>query len=215
MKKIAMMTALVVGCLCVGAAMAEPEQKKPAPKGPRMERRNNREGAEKRAEMAANRFGGKVVAKDGATVTVKNMRQEMERTFTAKSEEAKKMLEGVAVGDFVGVRFSKAGEGFALDAIRKFEGPRQGRPEGAPGERRMRKDDGAKDKPAGEAIRQRKQDGEGKAKGEAKGEGVRQRKQDGEGKAKDKVEGEKKGDCCKGCPKAKAKEEAKDKPKAE
>ena len=202
MKKITMMTALVVGCLCVGAAMAEPEQKKPAPKGPRMERRNNPENAKKRAEMAATRFGGKVVAKDGATVTVKNMRQEKERTFTAKSEEAKKMLEGVAVGDFVGVRFSKAGEGFALDAIRKFEGPRQGRPEGAPGERRMRKDDGAKDKPAAEG----------------KGEGMRQGGKDkpaGEGKGKDKVEGEKKGDCCKGCPKAKAKEEAKDKPKAE
>ena len=189
MKKIAMMTALVVGCLCVGAAMAEPEQKKPAPKGPRMERRNNPENAKKRAEMAATRFGGKVVAKDGATVTVKN-RAEKEMTFTAKTEEAKKMLEGVAVDDFVGVRFTKAGEGFALDAIRKFEGPRQGRPEGAPGERRMRQGDGAKDKPAGEAKRVRKQDGEGKAK----------------------VEGEKKADCA-DCPKAK--EKGKDKPKAE
>ena len=197
MKKIAMMTALVVGCLCAGAAMAEPEQQKPDAKGPRMERRNkregNREGAGRKAGPEATRFHGKVVAKDGATVTVKNMRQEKEMTFTAKSEEAKKMLEGVAVDDFVGVRFSKADKGFTRDAIRKFEGPRPGGPEG---DRRMRKGEGAQDKPADEAKRMRKHDGEGKAKGEPK------------------VEGEKKADCA-DCPMAKAKVKGKDKAKAE
>ncbi|HPW87324.1 MAG TPA: NADH-quinone oxidoreductase subunit H, partial [Chitinophagales bacterium] len=48
---LAMMTALMAGCLCVGVAMAEPEQqKKPERKGPRVERR---EGAEKRPERPA------------------------------------------------------------------------------------------------------------------------------------------------------------------
>lgn len=186
MKKITMMTALMAACLCVGVAMAEPEQKKPERKAPRVDRR---EGAEKRPERPANRFGGKVVAKDGATVTVKN-RSEKEMKFTAKTAEAKKMLEGVAVNDFVGVRFTKTDDGVTLDSIRKFEpGARPPRPEGAPGERRVRKGDGAKDKPAAAAA-----------------------------KAKAKVEGEKKGDCCEGCPKEKAKEKgkekAKDKPKA-
>ena len=155
MKKIAMMTALVVGCLCVGAAMAEPEQKKPENKGPRMERRNNREGAGKKAGPEATRFHGKVVAKDGATVTIKNLRMDKEMTFTATSDKAKEMLAGVSVGDFAGVRWTKDGEGFVLEAIRKFEGPREGRPEG--------------DKGKGEGMR--KHDGEGKAKGEPKVEG--------------------------------------------
>ena len=168
MKKIGMMTAMMVGCLCVGAAMAESEQKEPGSKGPRMERREKRDGEGKRPEMDATRFGGKVVAKDGAKVTVKNLRAEKEMTFTAKSDKAKTMLEGVAVGDFVGIRWEKSEGGPVLVAIHKRGAP----PEGAPGEARMRKGEGPKDKPAVE--------GQGKGEGKAEGccEGCKKDKAD-------------------------------------
>ncbi|MGI5869681.1 MAG: hypothetical protein ACOX9C_09605 [Kiritimatiellia bacterium] len=152
--------------------------------------------------MAANRFRGKVVAKDGATVTVKNVRQERKMTFTAKTDAAKKMLDGIAVDDFVGVRFTKADEGFTLDGIRKVEGRRPGGPEGARDERRLRKGDGEgrKDAPAMKS----------------RDEGKRKAKDDAKAEKKAKGEGKQKADCA-DCPKAKqkAKGEGKQEAKAE